>query len=73
MSCQGAVTLLGLFLLIFPPIDVVSVPRDGLSQAGLEVGMDGSPAECLRELGRVDGVSLVVSGAIGDLVEGVSR
>lgn len=35
--------------------------------------MGGSPAECLHELGRIDGVPPVVPGAIGDLVEGVSR
>lgn len=55
-----------------PPFCIVLVPGDGLSQAGLEVGMDGPPAERSHELGRIDGVPPVVSGAIGDLVEGVS-
>lgn len=73
MGCQGTVTLLGFFLLRFPPFGIVPVPGDGLSQAGLEIRMGGSPAECLHELGRIDGVPPVVPGAIGDLVEGVSR
>ncbi len=73
MVCEGAVALLSLLFLHLPPFCVVPVPGDGLSQAGLEVGMDGSSPECLHELGRIDGVPLVVSGAIGDLVEGVFR
>ena len=39
----------------------------------LEVRMGGLPAERLHELGCIDGVPPVVSGTIGDLVEGVSR
>ena len=70
---QGAVTLLSFLLFLFPPIDIVPVPGDGLSQAGLEVGVGGSPAEGLHDLGRVNGVSLVVPGAIGDYVESISR
>lgn len=50
-----------------------NVSATGVSQAGLEVGMGGPPAERLHEFGRIDGIPLVVSGAIGDLVEGVSR
>ena len=45
-----------------PPGLVVAVPRDGLGQAGGEVGVPGPPAELAAELGGVDGVAAVVAG-----------
>ena len=52
-----------------PPALVVAVPLDGLGEALAEVGMEGLPAELALELGRVDGVAAVVTGAVAHPVE----
>ena len=42
-----------------PPGLVVTVPRDGLREAGGEVGVRGPPSELAAEFSGVDGVVLM--------------
>ena len=64
-----AVAGLGGLLGRAPPGLVGDVPVDGGPEAPGEVGVRRPPAELALELGRVDGVAAVVSGAVGDPVE----
>ena len=52
-----------------PPGLVVHIPRDRLAQALGEVRVPGLPAELASQLGRVDGVAAVVTGAVAHPVE----
>ena len=65
----SAVACLGGLLGRAPPGLVGDVPVDRLPQPLGEVGVGRPPAELALELGRVDGVAAVVSGAVGDPVE----
>src|SRR5690606_494501 len=55
-----------------PPGLVGQVPGDGLVDAGLE-GVLGFPAELALHLARVDGVALVVAGAVLDVADQALR
>ena len=52
-----------------PPGFVVPVPSDRGGQAGPEVRVAGAPAEFVAECARIDGVTLIVPGAVGDEIE----
>ncbi len=64
-----AVAGLGGLLGRAPPGLVLDVPVDGGLEPLGEVGVGRPPAELALELGAVDGVAAVVSGAVGDPVE----
>ena len=61
-----------IILLVVPRSDVVhpflviQIPADGLLDAFFEL-QAGLPTQFLLELGRVDGIAQVVSGAVGDV------
>ena len=65
----GAVAGLGGLLCRAPPGLVLDVPVDRLLEPLGEIGVGRPPAELALELGGVDGVAAVVSGAVGDPVE----
>jgi len=51
---------------VLPPVLVFQIPLHGFSDAGVE-GFLGCPAELALDFGGVDGVALVVAGAVGDV------
>ena len=51
---------------VLNPSLVVEVPLDGFADACIE-GLGRFPAEFAVDLGRVDGVAAVVTGAISDI------
>ena len=57
---------------VLPPIFIIQIPLNGLSNAGIEV-VYRLPAQLSLQLGRIDGVTHIVTGTVGYKVDQALR